>query len=227
MLQQRWRLSPGRLLLAAALPCFLVAQALAQEEFAPPEGKGKLVVLLSGHAGPKHDKDFAKDVAALGYDVVLYDGNALQGQTSGALQSMIAQAKQMPHVLPGKVGLVGVSLGGGFALGWGAKMPDAIAVDVVWYPVTRFYLRNPEFTSHIQVPVLMFAGESDNYHDCCLITTARSLAAGAATARAPFELVTYPGVDHDFIRGGTGYNETAYRDALAKTDAKLKAALAD
>ena len=227
MLHRRFRRSLFCSMAAVAVACLFVTQASAQEEFAPPAGKGKLVVLLSGHAGPKHYKDFAKDVAALGYDVVLYDGNALQGQTPSALQSMIAQARQMPHALPGKIGLVGVSLGGGFALGWGAKMPDDVAVDVVWYPVTRFYLRNPDFAGHIQVPVLMFAGESDTYHDCCLIATARSLAQGAAAAKAPFELVTYPGVDHDFIRGGTGYEASAYKDALAKTDAKLKAALTD
>lgn len=227
MLHRRFRLSLFCALATAAVACLSAAQANAQEEFAPPQGKGKLVVLLSGHAGPKHDKDFAKDLAALGYDIVLFDGNSMQGQSPSALQSAIAQARQMPHALPGKVGLVGVSLGGGFALGWGAKMPDDVAVDVVWYPVTRFYLRNPDFASHIQVPVLMFAGESDTYHDCCLITTARSLAQGAAAAKAPFELVTYPGVDHDFIHGGTGYDASAYKDALAKTDAKLKAALTD
>ena len=54
------------------------------------------------------------------------------------------------------------------------------------------------------VPVLMFAGESDHYMDCCLIGTARSLAADATAVNAPFELITYPGVDHDFI---TGRNE--------------------
>jgi len=227
MPHHRLRLSLLCALAAVALSALLVTQANAQEEFPPPQGKGKLVVLLSGHAGPKHDKDFAKDLAALGYDIVLFDGNSMQGQTPSALQAAIAQARQMPHALPGKVGLVGVSLGGGFALGWGAKMPDDVAVDIVWYPVTRFYLRNPDFAGHIQVPVLMFAGESDTYHDCCLIATARSLASGAAAAKTPFELVTYPGVDHDFIRGGTGYDASAYKDALAKTDAKLKAALTD
>ncbi len=227
MLHRRFRITLTLFAVTAVLPCFLVAQAFAQEEFAPPQGKGRLVVLLSGHAGPKHDKDFAKDLAVLGYDIVLFDGNSMQGQSPAALQSAIAQARQMPHALPGKVGLVGVSLGGGFALGWGAKMPDDVAVDIVWYPVTRFYLRNPDFAGHIQVPVLMFAGESDSYHDCCLITTARSLGSAATAAKAPFELVTYPGVDHDFIRGGIGYNESAYKDALAKTDARLKAALAD
>lgn len=216
-----------RTLFALAAALLLTASVRAQEEFPPPQDKAHLIVLLSGHAGPKHDKDFAKDLAALGYDVVLFDGNSFQGQDPSSLQSAIAQARQMPHALPGKVALVGVSLGGGFALGWGAKLPADVAVDIVWYPVTRFYLRNPAFATHIQVPVLMFAGEADTYHDCCLLATARSLAADAAAAKAPFELVTYPGVDHDFIRGGTGYNASAYKDALARTAARLKTALSD
>ena len=38
----------------------------------------------------------------------------------------------------------------------------------------------------------MFAGESDTYRDCCLIATARAIAAAADAAKVPFELVTYP-----------------------------------
>jgi dienelactone hydrolase len=201
--------------------------AQAQEEIAPPQGKGHVVVFISGMAGIKHDKVLAQAIAALGYDVAVYDGRELEKSSSVAFRTAIQNAQQMPHALPGKVALVGVSLGGGFALAFGSRWPDLVAVDIVWYPATGFVNKIPGFAGRITVPVLMFAGESDHYMDCCLIGTARSLAADAAAVHAPFELITYPGADHDFIKGGSNYNPTAYNDALEHTTAKLKATFGD
>jgi dienelactone hydrolase len=197
--------------------------AQAQEEIAPPQGKGHVVVFISGMAGIKHEKVLAQAIAALGYDVVVYDGRAMEKSPSVALRTAIQNAQKMPHALAGKVALVGVSLGGGFALAFGSRWPDLVAVDIVWYPATGFVKRLPGFARVITVPVLMFAGESDHYMDCCLIGTAHRLAADAAAANAPFELITYPGADHDFIQGGTNFNPWAYNDALEHTAAKLKA----
>jgi dienelactone hydrolase len=212
------------LLLVAAV---CVPGGLAQQEYPPPQGNGHVVVLISGTAGPKHDKDFAQAIAALGYDVAVFDGNAMEGKGAEAIRSAIEQARQMPHALPGKVALVGFSLGGGLALAYGALMSNDVAIDIVWYPATGFFLRLPGFARRIRVPVLMFAGESDTYRDCCLITTARALAAAAATAKVPFELVTYPNTGHDFIVGGSNYNPKSYQDALDRTAARLKAAFSN
>ncbi len=212
------------LLLALAA---LVPYALAQQEFPPPQGNGRLVVLISGTAGPKHDTKFAQAIAALGYDVAVFDGNKMEGKGFEAIRSAIAQARQMPHAVPGKVALIGLSLGGGLALAYGSLMANDVAVDVVWYPATGFFSRLPGFARHIRVPVLMFAGESDTYRDCCLISTARAIAASAAAAKVPFELVTYPNTGHDFIVGGSNYNPKSYKDALDRTAASLKAAFGD
>ncbi|MGA2571199.1 MAG: dienelactone hydrolase family protein [Terracidiphilus sp.] len=214
---------------AAALLASVVfaASAFAQEEVPPPQGKGRVVVFVSGLGGPGHDKGLVDDIAALGYDVVVYDGRKFGEGMGEALRDDIQQAQQMPHALPGKVALVGVSFGGGFALAHGVRWADLVAVEIVWYPATRFALKIPDFVGRIRVPVLMFAGESDRFQNCCLIGTARSLAADAAVVKAPFELVTYPGADHDFIRGGRNYNPAAYQDAFARTAARLKAAFAD
>jgi len=211
------------LLATAVLACC----AQAQEELAPPQGKGHVVVLVSGIAGPKHDKALAQAIAALGYDVVVYDGREMEKSPGMSLRTAIQNAQQMPHALPGKVALVGISLGGGISLAYGSRWTDLVAVDIVWYPATGFVNKIPGFVGRIIVPVLMFAGESDHYQDCCLIGTARSLAADAAAVHAPFELITYPGADHDFIKGGSNYNPTAYNDALEHTAAKLKAAFGD
>ncbi len=201
--------------------------AQAQEELAPPQGRGHVVVILSGILGSTHEKSLADDISKLGYDVYLCDSRTLEGTNGQAVRDAIQKAQNLPHALPGKVALVGVSLGGGMALDYASTWTDLLAVDILWYPVTEFLNVMPGFGSHITVPTLMFAGEADTYDNCCVIATARTLAADAKQAGAPFELVTYPGVGHDFIRGGGGYNEQAYNDALNRTAARLKAVFGD
>ena len=172
-------------LLAAVLftPC-----ALAQEEIAPSQGKGHVVVLVSGIMGPKHDKALSEAIAALGYDVYVCDGRQIAKTLGGNLRAAILAAQRSPHALPGKVALVGISLGGGFSLALGSEWPDLVAVDIVWYPATGFAARQPGFVRRMSVPVLMFAGESDHFENCCLIETARAIESSAKANNAPFEL---------------------------------------
>ena len=214
------RLAPAVLAILAIIAVSQSAQA--QKEFPPPQGKGRVVVISSGASGPEHYEKVSRAIAQLGYDVVLFDGNTMEGTHGAALKTAIQQAQQMPNALPGKVALVGFSLGGGISLAYGTQWPDQVAVAIVWYPLTSVLHDIPGFASRLKVPVLMFAGESDKYKDCCLIGTARSLAAAAAAANQPFELFTYPKTDHDFVDGGSHYNPSAYKDALDKTAAKLK-----
>jgi dienelactone hydrolase len=199
--------------------------AHAQEEIPPPAGKGRVVVVASGMSGPEHYKTVSRAIAQLGYDVVLFDGNPMEGTHGEALKAAIQQAQQMPHALAGKVALVGFSLGGGISLGYGVHWPDQVAVVIAWYPATSMIRDIPGFASRLQVPVLMFAGEKDTFRNCCLIETARSLAAAATAAGKPFELITYPKTEHDFVDGGSHYNPTAYKDAFDRTAAKLKESL--
>lgn len=198
-----------------------VAPAFAQEEFAPPKGSGPVIVLVSGSSGPSHYRDFAKDIAKLGYDVVLFDSNPMKGTHGAALRSAIVQAQGMPHALPGKVGLVGCSLGGGMALDFGSKMGDLAVVDVDWYPLTSTIKDIPGLVSGFQMPVMMFAGVDDTYKDCCLVSTAQAIQAEATTEKANYQLFTYPGVQHDFVIGGQHYDKTAYKDAFSHMSAFL------
>jgi len=217
------RLAPAVLLAILAVTPF----AHAQKEIPPPQGKGRVVVVASGASGPEHYETVSRAIAQLGYDVVLFDGNAMEGTHGAALKTAIEQAQQMPHALPGKVGLVGFSLGGGISLGFGTMWPDQVAVDIVWYPATSVFKDIPGFAARMKVPVLMFAGESDTYKNCCLIGTAHTIADAAAAAKQPFELVTYPKTDHDFVEGGSHYNSKSYKDAFDRTAAKLKEFLSD
>lgn len=196
--------------------------ATAQEEISPPSGKGRLVVVVSGQSGPDHYRDVASNIAALGYDVVLFDGNPMEGTHGQALRAAIVQAQQMPHALPGKIGLVGFSLGGAIVLGFGSGWSDQVAVVAAWYPATSAFKDVPGWASRLTVPVVMFAGEADTYRDCCLIGKAHEIAEAAKAANAQFELTTYPDTDHDFVIGGSHYNPQSYSDAFTRTEAALK-----
>jgi dienelactone hydrolase len=201
------------MLVAATIP------AQAQQEFPPPQGKGRVVVVVSGMSGPAHYEFVTGQIAQLGYDAVLFDGNKIAGTHGAALRTAIQTALGMPHALPGKVGLVGFSLGGGVVLGYGSQWPDLATVVIAWYPATSPIRDIAEFAGRLAVPVLMLAGEEDTYRGCCLIATARNLAAAAAAK--PFQLVSYPNTQHDFVYGGEHYNAQAYTDGMQRTAAAL------
>jgi dienelactone hydrolase len=206
------------ILLCIALAPF----ARAQQEFPPPQGKGRVVVVVSGMSGAGHYETAAREIAELGYDAVLFDGNPMEGTHGEGVKAAILKAQQMPHALPGKVALVGFSLGGGLSLYYGTQWPDLVAGAVLWYPATTFIKDVPGFVSRLKVPVLMFAGEKDTFRGCCLVATARTLAEAAKAGGQPFELITYPNTEHDFVKGGGHYNAQTYADAMQRTAARLK-----
>ncbi len=207
-----------------ALACLTVASAAyAQEEFPPPDGgKARVVVVAPGMSGPEHYRTVARAISEMGYDAVLFDGNQMEGTHGDGVKQAIVQAQQMPHALPGKVALVGFSLGGGMTLYYGTQWPDLVAGAVVWYPATTFIKDVPGWVGRTKVPVLMFAGENDTFRGCCLIDKAHMLADAAAAGGLSFRLVTYPKTEHDFVKDGAHYNSEAYSDALQKTADKLK-----
>jgi len=179
--------------------------------------------MASGMSGPEHYATAAKDVAALGYDVVLFDGNAMENTDGAGVTSAIAEAQKAPHGLPGKVALVGFSLGGGMILYYGVQHPDLAIGAVVWYPANAFIRNVPGFPAKLQMPLVAFAGGSDHYrNDCCTAAKDRVLADAATAAGKRFDLTVYPGADHDFVKGGSHYQAAAYADALQKTADALK-----
>lgn len=200
-----------------------VTVVYAGQEFPPPQGKGRVVVIASGVSGPEHYSAVAREIAQLGYDAVLFDGNTMKGTHGDAVQEAIEDSQQMPHALPGKVALLGFSSGGGQFLYYGTQSSDQVAGVIVWYPATYFIKNIPGWVSKLKVPVLMFAGEDDTYrNNCCTIDKAHVLADAAKAGGQPFELITYPGTDHDFVKGGRHYNPQSYADALKRTGERLK-----
>jgi len=214
----------------AALAAFLTAApaARAQQEFPPPQGKGRVVVLASGLSGPAHYVQVAQEIAALGYDVVLFDGRTMEHTRGEAVKTAIQQAQGMPHALPGKVALVGFSAGGGESLYYGTQWPDQVSGAVVWYPANSFIRDVPGFASRLQVPVVVFAGGKDKYRkECCTAAKDTELQQASKAAGKSFDLVVYPEANHDFVKGGDNFDPKAYEDAFQRMSDALKVYLAN
>ena len=214
-----------RLAAIAAAAAFLIGvpSARAQQEFPPPQGMGRLVVIASGLSGPGQYKEVSEEIANLGYDVVLFDGNAEENTQGKGVKRDIDKARTMPHALPGKVALVGFSLGGGMDLYYGTQLPDDVAGVVVWFPANSFIKDVPGFANRLQAPLVVFAGGKDHFRDnCCAADKDTALQSAAKSAGKAFELTIYPDANHDFNKGGNNYNPKDYADAMQHTADALK-----
>jgi len=220
-----------RLIVIILLGC--IRQACAadqtpwQQEFNPVNGKGRTVVVITGDSGPASYSYYASDLAAQGYYAVLVNGTDFFGKGLSRnnigldrLKAVIARAQQSPHAIPGKVAVIGFSLGGGACLTYAARMPDTISAVVTYYPETIFISDPSNFASKIIVPTLIFAGVLDTYKDCCLIERARKLAGAGANIR----LVEYRDAGHAFAikRFPKSWRENDAADAFRKTLDYLK-----
>jgi len=200
----------------------------SQQEYGPPEGKGRVVVVVSGHSGPGNYAYVAKDLAEQGYYAVLVDGNDFWVKSSGSearLKAVMTRSQQSRHALPGKVAVVGFSRGGASALTYATPMPELVSAVVVYYPATQ-HITNPDnFVSKIRVPTLIFAGGRDTYKNCCLIETARKLANAAkkSEGKVMLEVFEYPNAEHGFIiKSSKAWSPTDTADAFRRTLSHLR-----
>ncbi|MDR3629162.1 MAG: dienelactone hydrolase family protein [Desulfocapsaceae bacterium] len=206
----------------------------AQTVYAPANGKpGPIIIVISGYTGPTSYRTYAMKLAELGYYTVLVNGrDILNSELSGPgnLKQTINQAQHSPSAVPGKVAVIGFSLGGGGALYNAANMPDIVSMVVAYYPYTRTWAnRINVLVDHFQVPILVMAGGLDRYKDCCVLETAQALEMAAKARKMPFELVVYPNANHGFNleTGANGEPIGAYRaddssDAWSRTLEMLK-----
>lgn len=191
-------------------------------EYEPPNGKGRVVVVVSGRGGPGDYRDTSKDLAGQGYYVVLVDGNDFvkKGNGGALFKDVLANARMSPHALPGKVAVVAFSLGGVSGLSFAARMPELVSAVVVYYPVTSYITDVPDFVSKIKVSTLMFAGGRDTQRNCCVIETARRLAIAAKVieGKALLEVVEYPEAGHGFnIKFGKEWRKDDAADTFRRT----------
>ncbi len=224
----------GRAYAEASLP--------SQQEYKPPNGKGRVVVVVSGQTGPGNYAYVAEDFAEQGYYVVLVDGNdfwisggrgAIRGgrgamkidDGEALLKGVITRSQQSPHALPGKVAVVGFSLGGASTLTYATRMPELVSAVVVYYPRTSDITNPDNFVSKIKVPTLMFAGGRDTYMNCCRIETARKLADAAkkGEGKGMLEVFEYPDAQHGFtIKSSKAWSPTDAADAFRRTLSHLR-----
>jgi dienelactone hydrolase len=224
------------------------AAVSSEQEYEPPKGKGRVVVVVSGQTGPGNYAYVAKDFAEQGYYAVLVDGNDFwmtsgAGETKGRgtgrirssagevlLKGVITRSQQSTHALPGKVAVVGFSLGGASTLAYATRMPELVSAVVVYYPATS-YITNPDsFVSEMKVPTLMFAGGRDTYKNCCRIETARKLADAAkkSEGKVMLEVFEYPDAEHGFIiKSSKAWSPSDAADAFRRTLSHLRQYLSE
>ncbi len=194
-----------RLLIISLVAVFTCSCATARS-YTPPSGRGPIVILLSGLDGPERYRTYAADIAQLGYYAVLLDGKdfnphpaaGLGGAAADNLRRAIMKVQSSPKALPGKVAVIGFSLGGGAALSYAAGMPDLVSAIVAYYPMTMHVSNMRIFVAQFQVPILVLAAERDTSKNCCLIGSMRDMEAAAKEWGKPFELVVYPKAYHLF-----------------------------
>ena len=192
----------------------------------PPAQPGPIVILISGASGPNNYQTISGDVSRLGYYAVLLDGNDIltrQQDGAGNLRKAIERAQGAKQAIPGKVAVIGFSLGGGGALAFAAGMPEQVSMVVTYYPSTRFVKDAGVLATRFKVPVLVLAGGRDTYRDCCLIESMRTMESAAKQLGAKFELVVYPDGQHGFNLDGPNYRRDYERDAWQRTVEMLKA----
>ena len=207
----------------------------SQKEYEPPKGKGRVVVVVAGHSGPDNYAYVANDLAEQGYYAVLVDGNDFWikgggGEIKGGagearLRGVITRSQQSPHALPGKVAVVGFSLGGASTLTYATRMPELVSAVVVYYPRTDYITDPDDFVSKIKVPTLMFPGGRDTFRDCCRIETARKLADAAkkSEGKVMLEVFEYPDAEHGFtVKSSKAWSPTDAADAFRRTLSHLR-----
>ncbi len=201
-------------------------------ELRPPSGRGRVVIMLSGVDGAVPYKPYAERVAKLGYYVVLIDGRQIWTKDKSGgdrLAKAIAAAQNSANAKPGKVAVIGFSLGGGGALAYAEREPDKVATVIAYYPLTKFIAKVSDMKSFVdkfQVPLLVFAGAKDTFHDCCLLATIQSMQATAKELGKSMDLVVYPDAQHNFIKDAS-YRPADAADAWKRTTAALAHYLGD
>ncbi len=199
----------------AALPEAVPAQgsgftsggrAIAVERFeAPRGGRRPAVLLLHGSDGPgERYRNAARQVAQGGYHVFLVHYLARTGETRASFGSIarnfgawIGTAKDaidyvaaQPGVEPARIGVLGVSLGGGLGIALAAQDRRVRAL-VDYYG----FVPSGIGAASVLPPTLILHGASDRIVP---VANARALQNLLQAGGIPFEIQIYPGQGHGF-----------------------------
>lgn len=193
--------------------------------YEPASGNGPVVFMFSGKTGPGLYKEFAERLAAAGYYVLLYDANDFPINQIAVCQTKIREiikdnVRSSPG-LPGKVMVIGYSLGGAVALSCAAGMAQEIAGVIAYYPATAIISDHDACVDRFRVLITVLQGEADRYFDCCTIEKIREMSLAARKKGRDFELIVYPGAGHGFNLGPMKTRELDI-DSWRKTTDALK-----
>jgi carboxymethylenebutenolidase len=185
-----------------------------------------VLVLHTAFGRTHHEDSFAVRLAEAGFVAVVASfsarttGEVLQdpaGRT--VLEQRVAAARDClaadPATDPSRLGAVGFSLGGHFALH--LAIAGSISAAVAYYGV---YPWPSEAIGRLRAPVLLHQGDADS---SAFVTNARAFADEALRIGKPCELVMYPNVRHQFDLFEP--RSPCTREAEERTIAFLKTAL--
>jgi dienelactone hydrolase len=214
------RSSAFALLLAGLLIAAPSGAAHAQniEVFAPTSASGPGVLLISGVSGTALYRDFGRAVAQLGYTAVLVSGKDVSnepGESSENLRKILASIRWDSRVKPGKIAVVGFSLGGGGALLHASSQSENFSAVVAYYPAVTRLPNISDTAKRVTVPTLILAGEKDKFNNCCLIESIREFEA-AAKAGGLVTIITYPEAGHAFNLAVPAFRSNDASDAWSR-----------
>jgi dienelactone hydrolase len=212
-------------LLAASMAA--TAQSYFREELAPANGSGPAVLVISGQTGPEPRRSYAQEVAALGYNVLLVDGNDMLSRTKPGAQNFkdaVASLLASPKSSSRRVAVIGFSLGGGAALAHAVNQADLVSAVLLVYPFTAWVQNVDALVGRIQTPVIVLAAGADTYNNCCLIEKIREIDQLAKARNKAFELVVYDRAEHGYDLSGRNYRPDDTKDTWKRTVDFLKGA---
>ena len=128
----------------------------------------------------------------------------------------------LPFVDKERIGLVGLSLGGGTALRIAAAKDDDYSAFVAYYP----YCERGKFNQFYR-PLLIMVGAKDDWTPACLCRDLEEhLRTSQVSEVRDFELVVYPGAHHSFDLPITGVysieGHTVAQDHKARKDSQSR-----
>jgi pimeloyl-ACP methyl ester carboxylesterase len=199
-------------------------------EYKPNNEKGPVIIILSGQTGPDYYHKFASELGGLGYYVVMHDSNVFKLRDHTACESKLSEiihtATRSPNALPGRVAIIGYSMGGGIALAYASNRPELVSLIIAYYPMTFYAGLGVDINAlpeRFKVPITVFQGGSD-YHflNCCSADRISKISELARKKGADFNLVIYPNAGHGFNLATILYDKTSDEDSWEKTIQLLK-----
>jgi len=206
-------------------------QSIVRPVFYPKTEAPYPAILVLPEAGTlvsSHADETARNLAGEGYvaQAVSYaeriSGKILSDQNEAnrkmrVISDSLGNLRHQAGVDPKRIGIIGYSLGGAFAihLASGAEGNGVRAV-VIYYGIYRF----PDIVKSLQVPVLAFQGDADIFQE--FIGNAYEMQRIAQENHRQFDVVLYKNAKHGFdFKPSGAFNAPAASDAWKRMVAFL------